>query len=290
MPPAVSNLVGFSERLIAFDLLHIVHLGTMRDLVGSCLKLMCRNKSFYTGRNIQKRLAQFTSELKAWAGANGVALSLNKIQKATLGWAGNTCPVFKAKAADALAVLRFVSSKFQRQAPSAYGGVVASVWALENFVGCLASASIFLEDDERNSAYELGMLYLRSYVSLAAQSVLNGDYFFKIRPKFHYLLHVVEDLGAGQIRNIYFDTTFVDEDFIKVAMTLKKKMHSRTASLNILKRFCVMNRSALDKVRLRGHKCKRVSQAQGCSTDANAEACCRCGAWRSGVIITQLSI
>ena len=48
----MSNLHEFHDELIALDLLHVLHLGVMRDLVGTGFKLLCRSREFYSGSSI----------------------------------------------------------------------------------------------------------------------------------------------------------------------------------------------------------------------------------------------
>ena len=244
--PAMATLHGFSENLVALDLLHLMHLGVGRDLAGTALKLICKGREYYSGRNIAKRLQQCYCEMKLWLQLRAVPMSLKKLKKETLGWSAQQCPVLKVKGADTIAVLRFVDYKFQSQAPRAYPGIVACIWSAVNLVGCLASSSLFLEESERASAYELGQFFIRSYVTLAGESVAKGEFYFKIRPKMHFLLHLVEGLNKpGRCRNPFYDATFVDEDLVKQVLVVKKKCSIRTASHNVLRRFCVVNKAAL---------------------------------------------
>ena len=249
--PALSRLVGFTRKLIAFDLLHILHLGVLRDLAGTALKLMVKKGSnLYPGGTINKRLYQLTLDLKAWCCERGVHLSLTKIQKPTLGWTANACPVLKAKGADTLAIVRFISFKFETHPVAGFPGLVACIWAAVNFVGCLSAASIFLNECERATAYELGKLFLHSYLSLASECVSCGAYLFKVRPKLHFFAHMVDDLAAPssgcRLRNPYYDSTFVEEDWVKHALQIKKRMSYRTATKNILLRFRVVSKRAMD--------------------------------------------
>ena len=250
----MSDLTGFSQGLIALDILHVLHLGVMRDVVGAGFKIMCRNKEYYSGRTIAIRLRQLTSDLKSWCKTNGLSLGMKRIRKATLHWKADACPELKAKGADAAVCLRFLAFKLMQRPPSKYHGLVAASWALEHFLGCLAHASLCLTPDECNTAYATGMLFVRTYISLARESLSGSkpELLFKTRPKLHYLVHLIEDLQLGSkscIRNPYYDSTFVDEDWIKHVLTLKKRMHAKTCSLNVLKRFAVLNKATLDALK-----------------------------------------
>ena len=119
-------------------------------------------------------------------------------------------------------------------------------------MGVLSAASMFLTGGEQETAYELGMLYIRTFLSLAVESLGAGELMFKTRPKLHFLLHLVEDMEPTperkQLRNPYYDSTFVDEDWVKRALQMKRRMAFRTSSLNVLKRFAVVNKQAWDSL------------------------------------------
>ena len=262
--PWLAVLHEFHDDLIALDLLHVLHLGVMRDLLGTGFKLICRNRDYYSGSSIEKRLRQLTSDLKQWCRANGQTLSLNKIHKNTLLWRGDMCPELKVKGADCLVCLRFLNCKLQEQPPTSYPGIVACVWFLERFIGCLAHGSIFLTPEESETAYVTGVMFIRSYLALAQESLMVPELLFKTRPKLHFLLHLVEDMKAKTcIRNPFYDSTFVDEDWVKHALALKKRMSFRTCSLDILKRFAVMNKASLNAL-LENRPSLEVAAAAGC--------------------------
>ena len=249
-PPAMSSLYDFHAGTVALDLLHIFHLGILRDLIGTGFKLVCMTKNeYYSGRTIDKRLHQLTRDLFAWAKQNKLDLSLRKVHKGNLVWKGNMCPELRCKGADALTCLRFLNDKVQRQPPLKYAGIVGCVWAAERFIGCLAHGSLFLLESESLTAYTTGLSFLHTYIGLAGQALAANEFLFKVRPKYHLLVHVVESLKPVRNvlhRNPFFDATFGDEDYVKHLLTLKKKMSRRTASLNVLRRFLVMNKSNID--------------------------------------------
>ena len=247
--PAMSGLIGFSDKLTALDLLHVFHLGVARDLCGTGFKLLCQGRHVYPGRKIEKRLAQLMVELKAWCKTHGQVLSLNKMHKETIKWKSGECPELRAKGADTLVCLRFLCDKLHQVRLPKYEGLVACTWAAVQLIGVLSHGSLFLTESERSTAVVTGSLFVRSYISLASQSLEVGDHLFKCRPKLHFLLHIVEDVGLpGASRNPFCDSTFVDEDYVKQALIVKRRVSYRKASLNVLKRFCVINKTALDKL------------------------------------------
>ena len=252
-PPAMSNLSEFDSTSIALDLLHIFHLGIARDLVGSGMKLLCRKRNeFYSGANISARLGQLSRELHAWVKACGLQLSLRKIKRENLKWRATCCPEIRCKAADAIICLQFLARKLEGQTMLHYPAIATCLWSAERFLALLSHASTFLLEEEALTAYRLGTLFLQIYVSLAASAVSRNEFYFKCRPKLHYLCHVVDSLRPTTpgclLRNPFADATFCDEDYIKHMLTCKRRMAHRTSSLNVLRRFLVMNRTHVDRL------------------------------------------
>ena len=95
--PSIADLYGFTHKFICLDILHLCHLGCYRDLVATGFKLLACNRAYYHGRNISKRLAQLTSDLKSWCKANNQTLSLKRITRQTLTWRSDKCPELNLK-------------------------------------------------------------------------------------------------------------------------------------------------------------------------------------------------
>ena len=250
IPPAVASLKGFSDRLVSLD-----HLGVLRDLVGTGFKLFALKRGeYYNGRRIPIRLNQLTRDLKEYCRAYNLQCSLAKVHEKTLLWRSDCCPELRCKGADALVCLKFMVHKLQQKPHNKYPLLLACAWCALQFIGCLSSASIFLLEEERATAQETGYLFLRTYLSLAVSSLAANQLLFKTRPKLHFLVHILDDLDpepAGACRNPFYDSTFVDEDWVKHALQMKKKMSRRTSSLNVLRRFAVVNKAALDSLNLK---------------------------------------
>ena len=244
-PPALVNLRGFDVTTVAPDLLHILNLGILRDLLGSAIKLMIRGRAYYRAGTIAKRLQAFSKDLRFWCKGHGIQLHVKYIRKKTLAWSGAGCPELHVKAADAVAVLRFVSHKLQGQQLADYPGLLGCVWMMEKFLGVLSSASMFLTAPETETVVTLGNGYINMYIGLANTALHRAEFYFKVRPKFHAFCHVLASLEQGQNRNVYYDACFMDEDWIKQAMCMARRMSFRTCAANFLRRFRVVLKKSL---------------------------------------------
>ena len=95
---------------------------------------------------------------------------------------------------------------------------------------------MFLTELEEENRLRLGHIMISSYASLAAASVEKKEWLFRLRPKFHLLQHCTIDVRPSNL-NPNVASTWVDEDAIKRWMRIKRCVHKRTASENVLNRF-----------------------------------------------------
>ena len=138
--------------------------------------------------------------------------------------------------------------KVQQKAPPSYNGLVMMLWAADTFMSCIQHAGPFLEQDEAATVSVVGYMWLTSYIQLANQAQANREYLFKCRPKMHMINHTIDDAIARlSRRNPAQDTTWMDEDYIKSVMRMKRKMDYRTMSTHCLFRFLVVTKQSLLK-------------------------------------------
>ena len=235
-PPPFARLHGFHKRMLQVDFMHTWHLGVAQDLVGSACKLLCRARGVYQESTIAKRLNQLYAEVKAWAKLHGKQLALKRLRRHTLNWSKG-CPVLKAKAADSVIFLQYLNEKLQAHPPAlgGYGGLVAVVWAATELAGCVMSAETFLSPHEKHHIEVVGQTFLSVYASLAHEAVSKHEYYFKMRPKLHYLQHMLEDDRPSR-RSPGWDNCFIFEDHIKQCIKMLRKCSHRTAERQLLRR------------------------------------------------------
>ena len=248
--PCLPSLWGWSPSLalVGIDLLHVLHLGVLRDLCGSAIKVLVKSRGYFQGSSIPRRFKSLSRELKAFSRSMKCPLHLKRITKQTVDWKSNVCPELHVKAADCGTVLKFLCHRTQLVAPPAYQGMVVSLWAASNLVGLLMSANAYLTDAEKQSGYAYGDLFLRTYFGLASQAIRASEKLWKVRPKTHFLCHVVQDLQCIY-RNPAKDATWMDEDVMKHTLHMRRRMAQKTSSLNVLRRYSVVCKTALEKHR-----------------------------------------
>ena len=236
--------------MMSLDLMHLWHLGCSRDLLGSGFKLMCRRRGlFYNACNIEGRLGQLAADIKAFAAVHSKQVAFKKLTKATFVWRGDTCPELHVSASDASVCLAFLVMKLEEGGMEApYGGLLGCAWAAHQMVIMLMTGDFFLSMEERDAIHTLGKAYLVTYSQLASIAHGRGEFLFKVRPKYHLMTHLLDDvLLRGSGRNPSVDSCWLDEDYIKYALRMYRKMSRKTASLNLLRRTLMVQKQRLSK-------------------------------------------
>ena len=219
------------------DFMHNAYLGTVRDLLGSCVKLMVVS-GVLLGETLLQKLRLLSEEMWQASRANGVHMArryftaancgLDQPQFAELG------SVFKA--AQVKAMLWFFASKMTAHAADVPEGryVAACVWALLRAVQIFDGSSLILHEHDAREASRMILLHLRTWQVLAAR--LEHLRVFYIRPKHHYMHHVAEDLLRTRLNPRSYQC-FDDEAFLSRVKSISTKCHALTMTQRCLERY-----------------------------------------------------
>ena len=236
--PAFSFIDGFDLRMVQVDWMHTWSLGVARDVLGSAIKIMCQGKAIYTGATIARRLNQLFSELKIFCIRNGKSVSLKRLRKGNLRWSGGSCPELHVKAADAAVFLAYVREKLlETPLPldDPYSGLLGMIWAADELSRCIMKSGAFLTSDEKRHVTVVGNCFLSTYTALACLALDRGEFYFKMRPKFHHLIHMLRDSRPSK-RSPGWDNCFMDEDHVRHCIRILRKISHRTAEKALLHR------------------------------------------------------
>jgi len=105
---------------------------------------------------------------------------------------------------------------------------------------------MFLTELEEQNRLALGKLSTVSYAALAAKAVEEKQFLFRLRPKYHLWHHLTFDVRRSKL-NCNIHATWMDEDSVKRWMRVKRQVHKRTATENVLRRFLLGLRANLDR-------------------------------------------
>ncbi len=123
-------------------------------------------------------------------------------------------------------------------------------YALADFLHVLDKGGRRLTADEIVRGRRSGFLYLRSYQLLAGMALDAHECLYKLRPKYHYLYHHVDDLKDAW--NPRFRHLFMDETWMGLVSRLGKGTHRKTMSLRSLQRYILYISNKWEKRRRLG--------------------------------------
>ena len=261
--PELTNCRGFDLKMLAADLLHIWYLGAGRDLLGSCLKILVQIR-YFAGNSIEKSLGRASVRLRNFAKQNGLMLTLKKLTEQNLSWASDVYPEIKCKGYDTYIVLSWLVKEIEVDPPTSpvrevqdmLDEMCTALWSVDSWLRMLTHAPMHLTDSQLLQKTVLGNIFMTTYVSLAQRALVERKKLWRVRPKIHLLHHMVLEDRPSRL-NPHYMSTWMDEDFIKRCMRVKKKTHKRQSTASTLSRWLLGVVAKLQEMleQLRWKKC-----------------------------------
>jgi hypothetical protein len=232
--PAYADLVGFCIQQICPDLLHMWNLGVARDLIGNTMKLVLQERVVFTGSNADDRLKEATESLRQFARSHGHSLRMKRFTKRKLTWQSKKYPEFRGSGSDAAIVCTWLESILSPHA-NIYGDICTLLWASNRAMRLFYFGPRFLTEQERNTVRTLGQVFCGVYLRKAVESVQQHALLWRVRPKFHMLMHVFE--MPYRYLNPSFYSTWLDEDWLKKISRTMRLTSVKTAQIRIMERW-----------------------------------------------------
>ena len=235
--PEFMKLPGFQLSMLRADILHVFHLGVGRDMVGSALRILIRRSSdLFPGRNVGIRLRNATHKLLDYCKANGYNLSLRKLTSRTLNFGSKKYPELRSKGYDCFVLLRWLCHELQGNMLPEHHFLYTLLWCADTVLSTVTNSDRWLDEEVHQQKLVLGDVFCRVYIKLAGEALVRRQYLWRVRPKFHLWHHMLlEDRSSRG--NFCSHSTWLDEDFLKWAMAIKKKVHRRSATARTLQRW-----------------------------------------------------
>ena len=98
-----------------------------------------------------------------------------------------------------------------------------AIWGLADMMYVFDTSEPLLSDSQVSRARRSGYAYLNAWASLASKANLEGRAAYKLRPKMHYLDHLLERLETRE--NPRFFSNFADEDFMGRVVAIARRQH-----------------------------------------------------------------
>lgn len=93
-----------------------------------------------------------------------------------------------------------------------------------------------LTETEGDLTVYLGRAHVRRYTALAANALSRGQLLYKLRPKVHYFLHLLDELELWS-NNPLSQSNFIDEDNMKTLRDAAIRCHAKTVKVSWCRRY-----------------------------------------------------
>ena len=240
----------FQKDRRLLDLLHLVHLGTMRDVIASSIVDALDDgtlAAFYgmQGALPDQILHKLSHHAQAWATSNGFQLDVGTLTMHRLGRtnANRTWPfavldsrIKAAKCRVLLAFATFIMCRLAASQASAldqrqrlHAKVRAScLWALDTALSIFSTnRRVVMVSTTVSETVWLCRLHSACYQFLASECLRQGRLLYKNRPKTHYFCHMIDHHEQTGICLLHV-STFGDEDFMHKTRTICRACHGST--------------------------------------------------------------
>ncbi|CAK9040577.1 unnamed protein product [Durusdinium trenchii] len=205
---------GWRLDTVAFDFLHMVYLGTGRDLFASGLRTLIERGVYeHTGIEDLDDLLDFIHlEMHRDCGEAGFYLPCKPVLNiASLGGLEDYAELTsRYKASHVKLMLWWLTRKCQVISdgkPDPILSVLATcLWGLQRVVEIMSESGIVLEPSSALEASQCLHLHLRTYAWLALHYHDQKIMFYKVRPKTHYLFHMANEIATLRLNFALFWT------------------------------------------------------------------------------------
>ena len=247
-PPFVDHLLyepGKDAALWNFDWFHTMHLGVLRNFLGSVLALLSQEEDHGA---IDDRFAALTEDYKTWCHQNSRRAYVSKLSKEAIGW--DTTNQFPSgtwhKGGLTTVLMEYLEARFARQSfphEPLLSLAAEACDAIQRLGRLLYRSSLWLEPERCKYCAELGLKFLRRYSQMATLAKSQGRHLFSLQPKIHVLHHFVLQLWDAHVRgvkmlNILATSCQPSEDFIGRPSRLSRRVTSQSPVLHrIMQRY-----------------------------------------------------
>lgn len=257
--PWALHVPRFQKDKRLLDLLHVVHLGTLRDLIPAAIISSLEDGSlaaYYglNGRPWNEILHYFSRHAAVWAKDKHMLLDIGTLTMSRLGRPTYLHWPFPAldtriKAAKTRTLFAFVtwlmvqlcaSTELDTEGKQMHAKMRSvSCWALDTALSCFnINEDVVMPDSTVQQTVWLLRLHSASYEWLAGSCFLEERLLYKVRPKTHYFVHMVDHYERTKICLMHL-ATFGDEDFMGKIRSICQACHGGTYMVTWARRYAL---------------------------------------------------
>ena len=221
---------GFTHRQIFWDIFHVFHLGTARDLLGSMLYDLDSDGLLGDGPTFEARASQLWKSMAAWRKLAGITLKSGHVGKMRQSRQEYPELPKKLKGMQIQAMTFYVAHLTKEtndgsRQRSLRAACMYGIAAFLNLLWSSLSRGKILTETEAEAANFYGTLHVHAYLELAAASEAKREHLYKVRPKLHYMMHIIDRLEVDRVNPLSV-ATICDEDFMGKLKQIGRRCHA----------------------------------------------------------------
>ena len=254
----------FPAFLHKFDPFHVLKFGVFRDFIASSIIRMCLMGLCDAAGDsvaIEQRLERSFASFKLWQLANKKCAAVKGFTKDNMKFKTyRSFAWINAKGSDVTLLLMwldFVTGLFCGMHDSHVLRAIhqATRGALD-YIGVMHSHPLWLRRACAQVQLHAGYTFVRGYMWLATNSMEQGLAGYRLRPKLHYMCHLLKETQDQLLRgseHILSSAAFLcetNEDFIGRVSRTSRRVAARTACYRTTQRYLTKMRALLDRLQL----------------------------------------
>jgi hypothetical protein len=230
-----AQVTSWSIFMNLFDLLHLLYLGVGKDVAGQLIWEFAA--MYHTELNLNDAVREVGKDCERFYRGLGSPIPVNNWDLGFISWESNSdyprlCSKVKGSKTKIILMYcchRAIEIVNSGRDTSGFARVRARMaWGLLKFIRTCDSSGLWMSPNDAQAAGDAGLLFLRSYMELVAYAASKEWVAYKVRPKLHYLWHVITDLPRKRLNPRRIDL-FGSEDMIGKVKQIAKSCHRSSA-------------------------------------------------------------
>lgn len=189
------HVPGEEAGLWCYDWFHTMHLGVLKNFLGSVLALFSEQENH---SQVDQRFQALTADYKRWCVQNKRRMYVTQLSKEKISW--EKTRLFPTgtwhKGALTVTLMDYVEFRFLRETfdEPMLGLAADACFAIQKCTRTLYKSSLWLEPAACRQVAEQGFQFLRRYAQLATVASNMGRSLWIFQPKIHCLHHFLTDM------------------------------------------------------------------------------------------------
>ena len=258
---------SFPANIYKCDPFHILKYGIFRDTAASCIIRLCDLEYFDFDDspffNVPDRLSGAFAFYHMWCLANKKCATLKGFTRDNMKYPNaSSFPWFTCKGSEVILLLMWLDHEltlFLRN-PKQEGhrkflqAMQQTIQGGLTYIGIMHSHGLWLPICCAKVQLDAGFSFVRGYAWLAEYCMGKKVSGFRLRPKLHYMMHLLiplqADIDSGKpfALNAAIWLCEADEDYIGRISRVSRRVHARTATVRTTQRYLVRVRLLFDKL------------------------------------------